>query len=125
MSVPFLIAALLATVAFLGHGLGGELRKLKDLQGTSLPDTDKLELRAAWHVVTLTLLWSSITLFVVAFSDFIEHPDTVGEFIALLFFGYSLIWAWIVATTRVTMLLRLPQWIVALGVAGFSWWGTL
>ena len=59
MSVPFLIAALLATVAFLGHGLGGELRKLKDLQGTSLPDTDKLELRAAWHVVTLTLLWST------------------------------------------------------------------
>ena len=125
MSVPFLIAGILSGLAFVLHGVWAEYAQLKRLRETDLPASEKLAIRGAWHIVSLTFLWSSITLFVLAFSNFIEQPNTVGRFISLLFIGYALFWALAVAIDRPVYLIKLPLWVLMLAVGALAWWGTL
>ena len=124
MNVPFLVAGILSIALFLAHGLAGEFSNASRARFTGMPRPEKPEVRAAWHLVTLTLLWSTISLFVLAFSDFVESPDTVAKFMSLIFLGYGLLWFVTVAGEGPRLLTRTPHWVLALVIAALSWWGT-
>jgi FtsH-binding integral membrane protein len=125
MNEQFLVAGMLSSLACLANGFWAELTILKRLQETSMPQTGRVALRGVWHLLTVALLWSAVTLFVLSFSDFVEHPNTVAKFISVSFFGFALVWSFLVAIERLNYLVLLPQWVVAVAIAAVTWWGAV
>jgi hypothetical protein len=47
----------------------------------------------------------------------------IGQLIAVQFLGYGLAWVGLAAFSKIG-LLKAPQWVLLLAIAGLTYWGT-
>jgi hypothetical protein len=112
----------LTTITALVHSIAGELTTIRPLVKAELQPVPKLELRAAFYIVTVHLYASAIMLFILAFSA--GQNVMMGRFLAIQFLGYGVAFLGLAAIKRVG-LFQVPQWIVFFLMAGFTYWGTM
>ena len=127
MNVFYLIAALAATFLTIGHPFFGETLFFKDIKfrGSYWGDADitwRLVL-GGWHLLTVALGVTSVTLYLLAFSNYFEQPRQLAMLIALQYLGMTAVVAYY-AVGRPFILLRAPLWILTGSVALFSWLGS-
>ena len=109
-----LIAAVLTWLAAVVHGIAGHQTNLKHLAFAVIPQTEKLELEASWHLLTATFIALGAALFMLATGQWAGGGTAAfavlfGVFGAI-FFGY----AW-----RAQTLWRTPQWALLWAIAVF------
>lgn len=129
MNGYFLIAGVLALLALPAHAWGGE-STLKQTSAEAFPPIAngdghiaKQEIRFGWHMVTVDLLVSGLVLIALA----VEPIALIGRLLAVYFVGYTLVIALLplLALRHPATLLRLPQWILTLTIAGLAAAGSL
>lgn len=108
----YLAAALLTLLATLVHGIAGHQTNLKRLRASDVSPTEKLELQASWHLLTLTfgamvllLAWHAVT----------PLAPWIGSAALVLFALYGLVF--FVYAIRAGTVWRTPQWLLLWGIA--------
>lgn len=119
MSWTILIANVLVFVAFIAHTIWGD----KDLRLLEPSDENEnrsklqekwMQTRAGWHWVSFDLLFVSVALFLVNFTDWVPHEKFLIQLIMLYLFGWGLAWliALIISKNLPNRLFKLGQWIL-------------
>jgi len=110
----------------LAHGIGGEytLRRIATSAFPQIPNGGsqiaKQEVRMSWHGVTVIFLLSAVTLLLMAFTDVIIDTVTIAHVISIVFIGFALdiMIVPLIATRQLSTLVRIPQWVLCLVIAG-------
>ena len=130
MNIPILLANILTLLAFFVHTFIGD-KELKIIQ----PDTETENwrdiqvrwtmARCGWHWISFDLLFASIGLGLINFTDFFKHEVMLLQILAVYFFGYAIVWV-----IAITISKRFPknylilcQWVLLLVIAGLIFWG--
>lgn len=118
----FLAAGVYLILVGIAHALGGELVNFKNLNSDNIPEGQRAEFRASWHLFTVDLLLSGAILLALAIPDVMTSLDSAAEAIsAIIALRYALHGLmWLVNALRVnrTMLWRAPQWTLMFIAAG-------
>ena len=130
MNGMILTANILTFLAFLIHTFTGD-RELKIIQ--PLSDTDKWVVkqekwtmaRCGWHWISFDLLFATIGLGIINFTDFFENEKTLLQILTLYFFGYAIVWALTILISKQfpRNYLKLGQWILLLVISGLIYFG--
>lgn len=131
MSIPLLIANLLTLAAFVIHTFVGD-RELKINEPTDEtdPDFQKREkwtmARCGWHWVSLDLLFATIGLGLINFSNYFDNEKTLLQILTVYFLGYAVAWALTIAISKQfpKNYLKLGQWLLLLLISGLLYYGT-
>jgi len=131
MNTPILIANIFTLLAFFIHIFIGD-RELKIIQPST--DTDnwitKQEkwtmARCGWHWISFDLLFASIGLALINFTDYFENEKTVLQILAIYFLGYAIVWALTIIISKQfpKNYMKLGQWILLLLISGLIYLGT-
>jgi len=126
-----LTANILTFLAFLIHTFMGD-RELKIIQ--PLSDTDKWAVkqekwtmaRCGWHWVSFDLLFASIGLALINFTDYFENEKTLLQILAIYFLGYAIVWALTITISKQFSknYLKLGQWILLFLISVLIYFGT-
>ena len=132
MNIPILIASLLTGFAFILHTFMGD-KELKlivpDLKND--PDFIKQEkwtmARSGWHWVSFDLLFATIGLGIINFTNFLENEKLLLQILAIYFLGYGIVWFITISISNSfpKNYLKLGQWILLWIISGLIYWGTL
>lgn len=93
MSIPILIANILTLLAFVIHTFVGD-RELKINEPTEETDGNfqKREkwtmARCGWHWVSFDLLFATIGLALINFTDYFDNEKTLLQILTIYFLGY-------------------------------------
>lgn len=132
MNIPILIANVLTFLAFIIHTFVGD-KEHKILQ----PETNNTDwvnkqekwtvARCGWHWVSLDLLFASIGLAVINFTDFFENEKILLQILTIYFLVLSLVWIFIIFISKhfEKNYIKLGQWLLLLIFTGLIYWGTL
>ncbi|MCK4890254.1 MAG: hypothetical protein KAS97_10010 [Candidatus Aminicenantes bacterium] len=130
MNIPILAANILTLLAFFIHTFMGD-KELKIIQ----PNTDaenwsnKQEkwtmARCGWHWISFDLLFASIGLGLINFTDFFENENTLLQILSIYFLGYAIVWAFTIVISKQfpKNYLKLGQWILLLIISGLIFYG--
>ncbi|MCB0460189.1 MAG: hypothetical protein KDC74_09280 [Flavobacteriaceae bacterium] len=130
MNIPVLIANLLTFLAFIVHAFVGD-KELKIIEPSYEKDEKFIKqekwtmARSSWHWISFDLLFASIGLGVINFTDYFEKEKQLLEILAIYFFGYGI--AWLIGITISKdfpmKFLKLGQWILLWVISGLIYWG--
>jgi len=130
MNGMILTANILTFLAFLIHIFMGD-RELKIIQ--PLSDIDKWAVkqekwtmaRCGWHWISFDLLFATIGLGIINFTDFFENEKTLLQILTIYFFGYAIVWALTILISKQfpRNYLKLGQWILLLVISGLIYFG--
>ncbi|TDQ23892.1 hypothetical protein [Tenacibaculum caenipelagi] len=128
MNTPILIANILTLLAFLIHTFMGD-RELKIIEPEDDPKHLKREkwtmARSGWHWISFDLLFASIGLGFINFTDYLENETQLLQLLAIYFFGYGI--AWLIGITISKKFpknyLKLGQWMLLWLISGLIYWG--
>ncbi|MFF3326394.1 hypothetical protein [Streptomyces sp. NPDC002889] len=121
----FLTAGITAAVVAAIHLIAGGRDVVRPLLAGNVPDEPRRVLHAVWHMVTADLFLAAAVLIWLSLSD---HPgsDAIAWLLAVHFAVYSAVFLMVsLAADWSKPLLRLPQWILLLPVAGLAAVGTV
>lgn len=126
MNIAFLIAGILCAIGVLAHGIGGEytLRRVPTSAFPAIPNGGsniaKQEVRMSWHGVTVIFILCTVVLFLMAFTNVISATVTVAHIISIVFIGFAIdiFFVPLIATRQLSTIVRIPQWILCLAIAG-------
>ncbi|WP_236587807.1 hypothetical protein [Marivirga aurantiaca] len=125
-----LTANILTLLAFIVHTFMGDKElKLIEPQHTSGQALKKQETwtmaRCGWHWISFDLLFATIGLGLINFTDFFENETTLLQILAVYFLGYALVWIISIAISRKfpNNYLKLGQWILLLLISGLIYFG--
>lgn len=131
MNAQFLTAGIVTSAAVCLHIYTMEVwiyPKLKDEGFPSTPFGDSIQtkksFRMLWHFFTINFFGSAAAQFIMALTNWISDPVLLGRFIALHWFGFTLVAFWI-AQFQPKQLLHAWQWTLLLLIGGLTWWGTV
>ena len=115
-------SGVLAGATTIVHIVGGGKDVVRPLLESSLDDVVKLTLYACWHLVSVSLVLSSLVL-LASGGGLVNSPSMVAfvSTLWLLFGAVFVVVALSIAKPR--GLLRLPQWILLLPVGALGLWG--
>jgi hypothetical protein len=130
MSIPILIANILTLLAFVLHTFVGD-KELKVNEPAETTEDNFLKrekwtmARCGWHWISFDLLFASIGLGLINFTDFFDNEKTLLEILAVYFLGYALFWALAIAISKPfpKNYLKLGQWILLLLISGLIYYG--
>ena len=130
MNILILIANILTLLAFSLHTFMGD-RDLKIIQpATDLSiGTEKQEkwtmARCGWHWISFDLLFATIGLALINFTDYFYNEKTLLQILTIYFLGYAIIWALTIAISKqfLNNYLKLGQWILLLLISGLIYLG--
>jgi len=130
MNIAILIANILTLLAFLIHTFVGD-KELKVNEPINEIDENFLfrekwtMARCGWHWVSFDLLFATIGLGVINFTDFFENEKTLLQILTLYFFGYAIVWALTILISKPFSrnYLKLGQWILLLLISGLIYFG--
>lgn len=130
MNIPLLAANILTLLAFFIHTFMGD-RELKVLEPSVNTDdfTNRQEkwtmVRCGWHWISFDLLFASIGLALINFTDYFENEKTLLQILALYFAGYAIVWVVIILISKKfdKNFLKLGQWMLLLVISGLIYWG--
>ena len=132
MNTPVLIANILTLLAFFIHTFMGD-KELKIIQPTTGMDdwSAKQEkwtmARCGWHWISFDLLFASIGLALINFTDVFDNEKTLLQILSIYFLGYSIAWAFTILISKQfpKKYLKLGQWILLCIISGLIYFGTI
>ncbi|MDQ3141785.1 MAG: hypothetical protein M3Q56_06005 [Bacteroidota bacterium] len=132
MNIPILIANILTLLAFFVHTFMGdkELHLIEPSFGHDLKN-DKREkwtmARCGWHCISIDLLFATIGLGLINFTDYFDNEKTLLQILSIYFLGYALVWAFTILISKNfdRNFLRLGQWILLLVISGLIFIGKM
>ena len=130
MNIPILTANILTLLAFVIHTFVGdkELKVIAPAQGND-EDYQKREkwtmARCGWHWISFDLLFATIGLGLINFTDHFENEKTLLQILTIYFFGYAVVWAFIIEISKQfpNNYLKLGQWILLMLISGLIYLG--
>jgi hypothetical protein len=131
ISIPILFANILTGLAFLAHTIGGDI-ELISIQPTLNMNNwvEKQQIwtmaRCGWHWISFDLLFASIALALINFTNYFEHKKTILQLLSIYFFGYAIVWFIVISISPSfpNNFLNLGQWILLLTIGGLIKYGT-
>jgi len=131
MNISIVTANILTLLAFFIHTFIGD-RELKIIQPATSTDNlvNKQEkwtmARCGWHWISLDLLFASIGLALLNFTDFFKNEQTLLQILSIYFLGYAIVWLFIILISKQFLknYLKLGQWILLLLISGLIYSGT-
>ncbi|WKN41558.1 hypothetical protein [Tunicatimonas pelagia] len=131
MNIPVLIAAIIASMAFLAHTVAGNQEALSiNPKKLSSEPTDELQRNwiqsmCAFQMVTIDLLLLSVVLFLIALTDLISFEKTLTLSLSLLFLLWGVAWLLqlLFLTRKKKNYLLLSQWVFWLVCAVLLYFG--
>jgi hypothetical protein len=131
MNIAILIANILTLLAFVMHTFVGDKElKVNEPTNETNENFQKREIwtmaRCGWHWVSFDLLFATIGLGVINFTDFFENEKTLLQILTLYFFGYAIVWALTITISKQFSknYLKLGQWILLLLISVLIYFGT-
>lgn len=130
MNIPLLIANILTLLAFFAHTFVGD-GELKIIQ-PALDETDWVNkqekwtmARCGWHWISFDLLFASVGLALINFTDFFDNEKMLLQILTFYFGGYALIWIITVFISKSFSrnYLKLGQWFLLLVISVLIYWG--
>ena len=131
MNITILIANILTFLAFVIHTFVGE-KELTILEPTHGNNEDLMKrekwtmVRCGWHWVSFDLLFATIGLGLINFTNYFENEKTLLQILTIYFLGYAVVWALTIAISKQFSknYLKLGQWMLLLLVSGLIYSGT-
>jgi hypothetical protein len=131
MNISILIANILTLLAFIAHTFIGD-KELKVNEPTNETDENyqKREkwtmARCGWHWVSFDLLFATIGLGLINFTDHFDNEKTLLQILSIYFLGYAVVWALTISISKQfpKSYLNLGQWILLLLISGLIYFGT-
>lgn len=130
MNTPILVANILTLLAFFVHTFMGD-RELKLIQPN--PEEDKncvkqekwTMVRCGWHWISFDLLFATVGLSIINFTDHFENEELLLQILALYFLGYGVVWLIGLAISKrfPKSYLKLGQWILLWAISGLVYLG--
>lgn len=119
-----LAASILTFLSFFIHTFMGD-KELKLLAPKHEVDQNYIKAekwtmaRCGWHWVSFDLLFASIGLFLINFTDYFVHEKTLLQILSIYFFGYSFVSAFtlFISPSFPKNYLKLGQWMLLLVIA--------
>lgn len=131
MNIAILIANILTLLAFVIHTFVGD-KELNVIEPTN--DTDdhyqKREkwtmARCGWHWVSFDLLFATLGLGLVNFTDFFDNEKTLLQIMSIYFLGYAIVWALTISISKAfpKNYLKLGQWMLLILISWLIYLGT-
>lgn len=128
MNIPILIANIFTLLAFIIHTFIGD-KELKIIE----PENDDKYLkqekwtmaRSGWHWVSFDILFATIGLGIINFSDFLESERLLLQILSIYFLGYGIVWLIGIAISKSfpKNYLKLGQWILLWLISGLIYLG--
>jgi hypothetical protein len=130
MNIPILIANILTLFAFFIHTFMGD-HELKTIEPENENDEKYLKrekwtmARSGWHWISLDLLFATIGLGIINFTDFLESESLLLQILAIYFLGYGVVWLIGIAISKSfpKNYLKLGQWILLWLISVLVYWG--
>jgi MFS superfamily sulfate permease-like transporter len=130
MSISILIANILTFLAFIIHTFMGdkELKEIEpgdDAEGSYLKRQVWTMTRNGWHWISFDLLFATIGLGLIYFTDLLESEILLLRILSIYFFGYGVVWLIGTAISKKfpNNYLKLGQWILLWLISGLIYWG--
>lgn len=130
MNILILIANVLTLLAFFIHTFLGdkELRLIEPIKNEDDNNTKQEKwtmARCGWHWISFDLLFASIGLGLINFTDFFENEKTLLQILSVYFIGYAIVWALTILVSKQfpKNYLKLGQWILLLVIAILIFFG--
>ncbi len=131
MNTPILIANILTLLAFFIHAFIGD-RELKSIEPNTGTDNwitkqEKWTMaRCGWHWVSFDLLFASVGLALINFTNFFDNEKTLLQILTIYFLGYTIAWAFTIVISKQfpKIYFKLGQWILLLLISGLIYYGT-
>lgn len=130
MSILILTANILTLLAFIIHTFMGD-KELKIIQPSTEVNkwAEKQEkwtmARCGWHWISFDLLFASIGLGLINFTNYFENEKTLLQILAVYFLGYAAVWALTILISKQfpKNYLKLGQWVLLLLISGLIYFG--
>lgn len=130
MKIPILIASILTFLAFAIHTFMGD-RELKIIEPENENDEKYLKrekwtmARSGWHWISFDLLFATIGLGLINFTEYLENEKLLLQILAVYFLGYGFVWLIGIAISKKfpKNYLKLGQWILLWLISGLIYWG--
>ena len=131
MRIAILSANILTLIAFIVHTFVGD-KELKINEPTKELETNyqKREKwtmgRCGWHWVSFDLLFATIGLGLINFTNYFDNEKTLLKILAVYFLGYAIVWVITIAVSErfPKSYLKLGQWMLLLLISGLIYFGT-
>lgn len=131
ISTPILLANILTALAFLAHTFGGDI-EIISIQPTITTNNwaEKQQIwtmaRCGWHWISFDLLFASIALALINFTNYFENKKTILQLLSFYFFGYAIVWlvVLLISNSFPGNFLKLGQWMLLLTISGLIYYGT-
>jgi hypothetical protein len=131
MNIAILIANILTLLAFVIHTFVGDKElKINAPQDQIDDNFQKIEkwtmARCGWHWVSFDLLFATIGLGLINFTNHFENEKTLLQILTIYFLGYAVVWTLTIAISKQfpKNYLKLGQWILLLLISGLIYFGT-
>ncbi|MBI4508005.1 MAG: hypothetical protein HY698_00115 [Deltaproteobacteria bacterium] len=116
-----LIAGILAALAAAGHGVGGELTNMRKVRFSgTIPDGERLEIRATWHLFTLHLVFSAVVLLGVGFRILPRQAHAIVPFLGAYFVACGAVFLLVLLARGPRWIIRHPQWVLLVTIGGLA-----
>lgn len=130
INISILIANILTGLAFFAHTFGGDI-EINSIQPAISIDNwaEKQQIwtmaRCGWHWISFDLLFASIALTLVNFTNIFDSKKTILQLLSFYFFGYAIVWLLIILISNSFPynFLKLGQWILLLTISGLICYG--
>ncbi len=130
MNIPILIANILTLLAFIVHTFVGD-KELKTIEPKNPIDENNMErekwtmARCGWHWISIDLLFATVGLGLLNFTDYLPNKEFLLRLLAIYFFGYGLVWLITIVISKKFRqnYLKLGQWILLWIISGLIYWG--
>lgn len=130
MSILILTANILALLAFVIHTFVGdkELKINEPIQKTNehFQKREKWTMaRCGWHWVSFDLLFATIGLALINFTNYFDNETTLLQILAIYFLGYAVVWVLTISISKhfPKNYLKLGQWALLLLISGLIYFG--
>jgi hypothetical protein len=130
MNIPILVANILTFLAFLIHTFSGD-KALKIIEPAKETDENFQKqgvwtmVRCGWHWISFDLLFATIGLALINFTNFFDNENTLLKILSVYFLGYAIVFALTIAISKQfpKNYLKLGQWVLLLVISGLIYWG--
>lgn len=132
MSIQILIANILTLFAFVVHAFVGDKELLvnepTEENDENYQKQEKWTMaRCGWHWVSFDLLFATIGLGLINFTNYLDNEKTLLQILSIYFLGYAIVWALAIAISKQfpKNYLKLGQWVLLLFICGLIYFGTI
>lgn len=130
MNIAILIANILTLFAWVLHTFVGDKELKVNEPSEALEDNflkrEKWTMaRCGWHWISFDLLFASVGLALINFTDFFDNEKTLLQILTAYFLGYAIVWIVTITISKQfpKNYLKLGQWMLLLAISGLIWFG--